>query len=138
MSEELLTKLATQVLPAMVKKINEVQAQLMEVKNAADAERAKLDELSEQLEELKTRVAAQAKGTTRKRQKKTPTGAPADKMTIPPTAVDAVMAAVNAGMSDVATIADAHSLDEKMVEIIMSMTDEERAEILKGGIDMAR
>lgn len=132
MSEDLLTKLATQVLPAMVKKINEVQAQLMEVKNAADAERAKLDELSEQLEELKTRVAAQAKGTTRKRQKKAPAGVPVDKATIPPAAVDAVMAAVNAGMSDVATIADAHSLDEKMVEIIMAMTDEERTEILNG------
>lgn len=132
MSEELLTTLATKVLPAMVKKINEVQAQLIEVKNAADAERAKLDELSEQLEELKARAAAQTKGTTRKRQKKTPAGVPVDKATIPPAAVDAVMAAVNAGMSDVATIADAHSLDEKMVEIIMSMTDEERTEILKG------
>lgn len=132
MSEELLTKLATQVLPAMVKKINEVQAQLMEVKNAADAERAKLDELSERLEELKARAAAQTKGTTRKRQKKAPAGVPVDKATIPPAAVDAVMAAVNAGMSDVATIADAHSLDEKMVEIIMAMTDEERTEILKG------
>ena len=132
MSEELLTKLATQVLPAMVKKINEVQAQLMEVKNAADEERAKLAELSERLEELKARAAAQTKGTTRKRQKKAPAGSPVDKATIPPAAVDAVMAAVNAGMSDVATIADAHSLDEKMVEIIMSMTDEERTEILKG------
>lgn len=132
MSEELLTKLATQVLPAMVKKINDVQAQLMEVKNAADAERAKLAELSERLEELKARAAAQTKGTTRKRQKKAPAGGPVDKATIPPAAVDAVMAAVNAGMSDVATIADAHSLDEKMVEIIMAMTDEERAEILNG------
>ena len=134
MSEDLLTKLATQVLTAMVAKINAVQKQLLEIKEAADAERAKLDELSKRLEELKASAAEPAKGTAtrRKRQKKAPTGAPADKMTIPPAAVDAVMAAVNAGMPDVATIADAHSLDEKMVEIIMAMTDEERTEILKG------
>ena len=118
----------------MVAKINAVQKQLLEIKEAADAERAKLDELSKRLEELKASAAEPAKGTAtrRKRQKKAPTGAPADKMTIPPAAVDAVMAAVNAGMPDVATIADAHSLDEKMVEIIMAMTDEERTEILKG------
>ena len=131
MSEELLTKLATQVLPAMVAKINAVQKQLLEIKEAADAERAKLAELSERLEELKARAAAQTKGTTRKRQKE---DLPASRRQSdhPSGCVDAVMAAVNAGMSDVATIADAHSLDEKMVEIIMSMTDEERTEILNG------